>query len=299
MTNPLIEKQIISEMQCGVNFAYILEDSGRFLPTEYKVLQNQTNGCFVRCIKMLFNGKVQLYYLTGEYKPLSKLLRSLDADRFMTVISNLLAAIINVKSIGFLSCQNIDLSFEHIFVDPTTYKVNLIYLPLDKKIYEDYPSFENELRTELVKLTTVLPIFTSPKTSCLSADLSDGTLSLEDVYNRLAGGGQKSCVCSLRLTAMDAPFPLEINVTKDNFVIGRKAEAVDGAVTFNRMIGRLHCRINKLGEQYTVTDLQSSNGTFVNGVRLLPNRPYQIKQDDVIRLANSNFRVNIVREGAI
>lgn len=304
--NPLIENNYIVEMMCGSNFSYVLSDNSIFFPTEYKVLQSQTDSCFVKCMKMMYNGKVQLYYLTNSLKPFASMISSLDTDSFLTIVSNLFSDIIEVKHNGFLSCQNIDTSFEHIYVDPTTYKVSLVYLPIGKRIYNDNLSFENDIRTGLIKLISGVSTLSSPKTMRLSADLSNGILSLEDLYSRVKDGkGSGSRMASpnkndntegpglLRIIALNAPMQVEIAVTKDEFVIGKKAELCDGVVSFNKMISRCHCRINKYGNQYTVTDLQSSNGTFINGLRLQPNQPYPIKNGDVIRMANSDFQVSI------
>ena len=149
----------------------------------------------------------------------------------------------------------------------------------------------------------------TPYTTQFSADLSNGTLSIEDLFARVKGGKSTSGGQShigqtdvgggrdgsglLRIIAMNAPTRVEIAVTKDEFVIGKKAELCDGVIDFNKMISRSHCRINRRGNQYTITDLQSSNGTFVNKVRLQPNQPHPINNGDVIRLANSDFQVSI------
>lgn len=125
--NSLTTNGKLTEMECGANFAVILKDNAFFLPTEYKVLQSQKDGCFVKCMRMLYNGKTELYYFAGELKSLSSLLSTIDAERFLTVLCNLLGAIINVQSNGFLTCRNIDASFERIYIDPNTYKVNLVY----------------------------------------------------------------------------------------------------------------------------------------------------------------------------
>ena len=307
--NSLIENNYIKEMECGSNFSYILSDSSTFLSTEYKVLQNQANSCFVKCMKMMYNGKVQLFYLTKGLKSFASMIPSLDAENFLTIVSNLFSDIIDVKHNGFLSCQNIDISFERIYVDPTTHKVSLVYLPLNKHIYDDNSSFENEIRTGLVKLISVVSTLSTPKTMQFSDDLSNGTLSIEDLYSRIKGGkstsGGQSHIAQtdvggggasfglLRIIAMNAPTRVEINVNKDEFVIGKKAQLCDGVVDFNKMISRSHCRINKRGSQYTITDLQSANGTYVNKVRLQPNQPHPINNGDVIRLANSDFQISI------
>ncbi len=298
--NSLMENKDIRELVCGDNFAYVLKDRGAFLPTEYKVLQSQSDGCFVRCMKMLYNGQVQLYYMTRELKPFSAMIPTVDADSFLTIVSNLFASILDVKNNGFLSCQNVDISFDKIYVDPATYKVRLVYLPLSKRVYEDYASFENEMRSELVRLIAEEDALVSPQTTQLSADLSNGTLTLEDVYSRMKDGkgtrsaGQKNAPGgTLRLVAVNGPARLEIAVTKDDFVIGKKAELCDGVVGFNKMISRAHCKICRRDGQYTITDLQSANGTYVNRVRIQPGRPHPVKNGDMIRLANSDFQILI------
>ena len=78
--NALIENNYIKEMKCGANFAYVLSDNSAFLSTEYKVLQSQANSCFVKCMKMLYNGSIQLYYLTGGLKSFASMIPSLDAE---------------------------------------------------------------------------------------------------------------------------------------------------------------------------------------------------------------------------
>ena len=158
------------------------------------------------------------------------------------------------------------------------------------------------------KLISGVSTLSSPKTTQFSVDLSNGTLSVEDLYNRIKGNGsfgggkteeeQKpvptpSKTTSMRLIAMNAPTRVEIEITKDEFVIGKKAELVDGVVSFNKMISRSHCKITRRNNQYSVIDLQSANGTYVNKTRLQPNKPCAINNGDIIRLANSDFQVVI------
>lgn len=303
--NILIEKNYIREMECGSNFSCILNDSSTFLSTEYKVLQSQANSCFVKCMKMMYNGKIQLFYITKGLKSFASMLPSMDAESFLTIVSNLFSNIVDVKHNGFLSCQNIDISFERVYVDTATHKVSLVYLPLNKRMYDDASAFENELRTSLVKLISGISTLSTAKTMQFSSELSNGSLTIEDLQNRIKGGkGAPPIVTSphtvtsgdagkLRIIAMNAPTRVEIEVTKDEFIIGKKKELVDGVVSFNRMISRSHCKINRRGSQYMVTDLQSANGTYVNKVRLQSNQPCQIKNGDVIRMANSDFQVSI------
>lgn len=303
--NSLIQKKVIREIECGSNFSYILSDNNIFLSTEYKVLQSQTNSFLVKCMKMMYNGKIQLYYHTNSLKSFANLIPSLDADGFMIIVTDLLSNIINVKHNGFLSCQNIDISFERIYVDPSTKKVSLVYLPISKRIYNDNSMFENEIRTGLVKLISGVSTISTFKTMQLSANLSNGSLSIEDVYDKLKGieddipltqpivKEHPASVCTLRIKALNAPINMELLINKDEYIIGKKTELCDGVINFNPMISRSHCKICRRGTQYTITDLQSANGTFVNNTRLQPNIPKTMKNGDVIRLANTDFQVSI------
>ena len=310
--NRLLENGQLQEMPCGSNFAYVLNNNSLFLPTEYKVLQSQSGGGFVKCMKMQYNGHVQLYYMVSYLKPLSTMLPGMDPDSFLIVVTNLFADIIATRSNGFLSCQNVELSFDKVLVDPNTLKVSLIYLPLSAHLFDDYATYESQLRSNLVKLINSISTLSSARTMRLASDLSNGMLSLDDLYNRLKSGvvdpspepkfdsalEKKTINGKLRVVAMNAPTRVEIEITKDSFVLGKNASMVDGALSFNKMISRVHCRINKTGDQYTITDLQSANGTFVNRVRLQPNQPHPIKNGDIIRLANSDFQIVVSSKGA-
>lgn len=224
--NSLVQKGLLEEMACGSNFSYVLNDNSLFLTTEYKVLQNQGSNSLLKCMKMKYNGKIQLFYIINSNKPLMSILSNISPENFMTIVSNLFSAVLAVKNNGFLSCENIDISFEHIFVDTNTYKVNLVYVPVEKGMFDDYASFESELRTTLIKSISSFPTFSTQALFKLQADLSDGTKTLEDVYNGMSkvksvykktssGSIRKSILDqTARLVAMSAPTHTEFVIYK-------------------------------------------------------------------------------------
>jgi hypothetical protein len=62
----------------------------------------------------------------------------------------------------------------------------------------------------------------------------------------------------------DYPFP------KGSITIGRRKE--NTIVFTNPEVSSSHARIDKVGPDYILTDLQSTNGTFVNGLKVLSQR---------------------------
>ena len=295
------DKSSINMINCGNNIACIVNDNS-FAITDYKVLQSQTEDIFIKCMKLLYNGKTQLYFLTDGLKPLKALLKSIDADIFITIISNLLKSIISIKENGFLSCNKIDISPEHIYIDTSTYEVRLLYLPINTNSYEDISSFENKLRISLIGFVQDTPTLYSSKTSKLISDLSDNKLSLEFILSQIKGQrftkkeqpfSKQNKAYNLKIKAINSPGPFELSVTKSEYVIGKKAELVDGVISFNKLISRSHCKIIRYNDKFAIVDLNSVNGTFVNGIRVQPEQSCPLNNNDVIRLANSEFKVII------
>ncbi|RME04029.1 MAG: FHA domain-containing protein [Planctomycetota bacterium] len=64
--------------------------------------------------------------------------------------------------------------------------------------------------------------------------------------------------------------------------IGRDKES--HLVIPDKMLSRKHCLIEKDGDTYKVIDLKSSNGTFVNGVRV---KSKEIHPEDRIKIGES------------
>lgn len=297
--NSLFEKNLIHEKSCGTNFAYILNDSHLFLSTEYKVLQSQGSNQFLKCMRMLYNGKIMLLYSIDVHRSLASLIPSLQTESLFTIISNLFSVVIEAKNNGFLSCRNIEIAADKIFVDPPTGKVRLVYVPVSERFFMDQTAFETELRTSIIKIIDNNPCLISDQTKKLSSDLSDGNLSIEDLYIRMKNlqtiaptfaKSAQSSNASPRLVSVNSPVRTEIVITKNEFRLGKNAASVDGAIEYNKAISRVHCKICKNGSQYTISDLGSANGTFVNKVKLAPNQPQIVVHGDMIRIANSDFQ---------
>lgn len=77
-------------------------------------------------------------------------------------------------------------------------------------------------------------------------------------------------------------------IEKDVFVIGKHKDEAD-LVLEDDSISRLHARIYKQGEFICLEDLNSTNGTFKNGLRLQPYEKRRLEEDDEIRFGNLLF----------
>ncbi|MCS7300417.1 MAG: FHA domain-containing protein, partial [Fimbriimonadales bacterium] len=74
----------------------------------------------------------------------------------------------------------------------------------------------------------------------------------------------------------------------DLVTIGR--EAIHPIALVNDMgVSRTHAQITRQGDQTLIEDLGSTNGTYVNGIRI--TAPTPIKPGDTLQLGASLFRV--------
>ena len=83
----------------------------------------------------------------------------------------------------------------------------------------------------------------------------------------------------------------EIPLYSDRLVIGRNKDMSDFVIPGSNMISKRHCMILQQNGAYFVEDLNSSNGSRLNGNRLMANQKYAFKRVDVIRLADIDFNV--------
>lgn len=299
---------MITETLDGANVSYILNENDKFSLTEYKVLKNQSKN-FIKCSKLLYNGKIKLIYFSAEFKSLRNMFGAIDSDTFITIIANLINALLDIQQNGFLNCNNIDLSYDKIFIDQRNFEINLIYLPVSNEETSSL-SFENEFKADIIKLISSDPAYSSEKMGRICSYLSNGTLTLKEVYAKICSeikgnAGKVSFKNDLKSIdkekkSLSQPTlyfhsinssNVEFRINKSEFVIGKNAAAVDGAITFNKAISRIHCKIIYQNNNYYIVDLSSANGTYVNGSRITPNDGFPLSNGDSVRLANSDFKV--------
>jgi len=80
---------------------------------------------------------------------------------------------------------------------------------------------------------------------------------------------------------------------KDGDILGRTNGPHATALGKFPVISSNHAKITRNNNEWFITDLNSTNKTYVNGVKLEPNVPVKIKQDDVVILANVTFTVRL------
>lgn len=94
-----------------------------------------------------------------------------------------------------------------------------------------------------------------------------------------------------------------INATIDdeNLTLGRRVDGAPGPVSidltpyraFEQGVSRVHAALRATAEGLCIVDMQSSNGTLLNGERLQPYQPIFIKDGDTLTLGHMQVQVRL------
>lgn len=91
-----------------------------------------------------------------------------------------------------------------------------------------------------------------------------------------------------KLYAIDRKNKVHISLDYLPCTIGKAAEMVDYCIKDNS-VSRMHAKIEKHEGRYVLTDLNSTNGTFVNGLQMIPNEQVEIERGDEIRFGKMRY----------
>lgn len=122
------------------------------------------------------------------------------------------------------------------------------------------------------------PAYTAPmdagETSVLSQSAGETT-----VLSRHVNGG----------TLIRKRTGESVGINTENFVIGRERKTSNYCIADNTSISRSHVTLNVRGGITYLTDMNAANGTFVNGVKVMPRQEIALKNGDKITLADEDF----------
>lgn len=91
-----------------------------------------------------------------------------------------------------------------------------------------------------------------------------------------------------KLYALDPKNKKHIDLTHFPYTIGKMAGCVDCVLT-DASISRLHARIERKEGRLFLTDMNSTNGTYKNGLQMGPSETLEIEPGDEIRFGKLNY----------
>ena len=104
----------------------------------------------------------------------------------------------------------------------------------------------------------------------------------------------------LAFYVLNNPNPIAVR-TDDEFILGRVTEETSEPILdlteqdgFAFGVSRRHAMVRSIGDRYSMIDLNSSNGSWLDGQILIPTRPYDLYSGAVIQLGRLKLCVSYV-----
>ena len=101
--------------------------------------------------------------------------------------------------------------------------------------------------------------------------------------------GAKSEGCEIVLTDIAHPERSFYAEGKKEFLVGRRPQ-MDLCIPDDGYVSGTHCKFELVEGDLFITDLESSNGTKVNGVKITEKT--KVTENDVVRIGKMEYRVN-------
>ena len=115
---------------------------------------------------------------------------------------------------------------------------------------------------------------------------SDG-MPENDIYGNTVFFDE-SAAAEYKLYAVDKRNKKHIELKQFPCTIGKMAGCVDYVLS-DDSISRIHARFDMQGEKVLLTDMNSTNGTYKNGLRMQPQETVEIEPGDEVRFGNLNY----------
>lgn len=94
----------------------------------------------------------------------------------------------------------------------------------------------------------------------------------------------------LVLVSMDPREKDSIVLERDSYIVGKLPSQCD-IVLNHPSVSRVHAKLERLGNDYYLCDMNSTNGTYLNGKRLMVNECVKIRPADEIAFARMGYHV--------
>lgn len=95
------------------------------------------------------------------------------------------------------------------------------------------------------------------------------------------------------LTEVSGEGSMYRKTVESAIIIGKEKAVCDVCIPNDNTVSRIHCRISRRGNEFFIEDQDSSNGTFVNGRRVM-KKPMELVEGDVIKMGRTRLVFHIL-----
>ena len=298
----LIDAGLINEIRNEHYVGYILARNNFFYNTVYQIMRKSAKDGLLRCYVSKNNGKIKLIYDTEGYRQYDSIVDTLNETQFMELIYRFLLTLEKIKKNGFIQIETLDISVDKVFVDVHSMEIGIICLPV---IFNYTGQTQNFSERKILKTLSAM-LYQSEFISNyymmqLFEDCRTEQYLLDDICGFLRNGRYGDSNLIIDEVANESQIRLICNadqknesilIQKDYFVLGKSETQCDSAILSSPNVSRKHCALSREIDGWYVQDLDSTNGTYINGTRVMNGEKLPVHHGDEILIADVPYIVD-------
>lgn len=283
------------------HMAFQFEDKEEFFELGYKVLNKQQIKGMLPCIHIQYNLKDRLLYDTEQYCVLDKVLADLSEKDALIILQSFLKVIVEVGSNGFVPMEAVSTGIDTIYWEKQEKRAYFVVLPISREYsVGDGKSWNKRMWDTVNELLSLVGTETEKViTRCLSQpgklidNIAEIMPMMENCKNMINDNvNTETNQIEMQLIHDGIYGQFAFYIRKKEFVIGKLRDSVDGFLGMSDAVSRLHCKIIRRDNRFYVSDMGSSNHTYVNGILVMAQQERELSEGDRLRIADIDFTVH-------
>lgn len=277
-------------------------DALRQTPLKYKtkMIENNNIPYMLSPIVEEIDNNLCTIYKIGGYYILDRALYKIKLDgEFLRIIMSQICECISSMEKYLLNADDLILKPEYILYQPVVKDIRLIYIPEYKKDIREQLKrllehlmrrFDHHDQAGLVYMYAIYELICDEQ-STMEQFKQAVTQSIKECKPKKKEIKQNRCVIKELMPLSNGALDvLPLDKMSESVIVGRGKKESDYRINTTQ-ISRIHARIFRQGDNLMLEDTGSTNGTFLNSLRLPKGEAKTLKPGDVIAFANEEFFV--------
>ncbi len=302
-------------------FSIKLGSRNIIIKSETQLLKGCATDIFI--IPVEENGIINryLHYNVQDMVSLKNYLEMIPMSKkvFVSLLSQFLEILRKLDELS-LDSRKVHFDMEHVFVVPSIRKLKFVYVPIEGYTvnstaddflrnlvqyasfseYED-SSYMNEYiniinrdyKISMYDLSVYLSILTNGNVCSSNTHIT--SLRCWNCNAILKQGNQFCPACGERIFKENIPCIIRQKTQEktlldsNDLILGKNRDECKVFIGDNPLVSRKHALISSKNGYFFLIDMGSTNGTYINGIKLQSGDKYRLRNDDKFYLANELF----------
>lgn len=293
------------------HIAYTFEENENIFPLGTRVLAKMSLKSVMESNMVLYNGQTRLLYGLSDTSPLYDVISSFSETEVISAMKQFLNVVSALLENDFVDIGAMDVNITRLFYNTKEHLLRCVVLPINTS-YDLYDgmTWQEKYRNSLAIFAQYIFANNPDKYNEMFYTIMNIAISdTELTHMLLAYDFGVTAVNPIHMQESKPDYDknqkimilehsselgnILFRIYQDEYVLGKSQTNADGIISVTTSVSRRHCIIRRTEAGFTVEDLESANGTRINGYGLTVGQQYLLNEGDILQLSDIVFTVHM------